>query len=205
VSGSLRTPVVALAGLAWIVLVLTSSGCGSKEEKPVDRTHLSVGAHDLSVVVPPELESIDLGSTVEMRTRGGWPGDASFERIAFQDLGPVRRNGEPLDSVAFDALGPGGLDSLAEAALIRLGYDGRIEVKGRRALEVGGRPAVSFDTWYRSTHQTYRRVAIIRNGSSLLAVEAQQGVWEIVGKHFGDVLLSVVFGPQPPAGSASSR
>ena len=184
--------------------LLTLPGCTS-EEKPVDRKHLSVGVHDLTIVMPPELELIDLGNTVEMRTRGGWPGDASFERIVFQDLGPVRRNGEPLDSVAIDALGASGLDSLAETTLTRLEYDGRIEVNGRHALEVGGRPAVSFDTWYRSTHQTYRRVAIIRNGNSLLAVEAQQGTWEIVGKHFGDVLLSAVFGPQPPAGSDSSR
>ena len=56
------------------------------------------------------------------------------------------------------------------------------------------RPAVALDTWYRSTHQRYRKIAIIRNGATLMAVEAQQGTWEIVGKHFEDVLTTVVFG-----------
>ena len=191
--------------VAWLGLLLISPGCGSTEKEPPARTPLSVGVHEMSVVVPSEMELVDLGKSVELRTRGGWPGDATFERIVFQDLGPVRRNGEPLDSAAIDALGPSGLDSLAEASLHRLGHDGRFEVKERRALEVGGLPAVSLDTWYRSTHQTYRHVAIIRNGSFLLAVEAQQGIWEVVGKRFEDVLLSVAFGPQPPVEVVSGR
>ena len=65
---------------------------------------------------------------------------------------------------------------------------------GRRHLHVGDRPAVALDTWYRSTHQRYRKIAIIQNGATLMAVEAQQGTWEIVGKHFEDVLTTVVFG-----------
>jgi hypothetical protein len=92
------------------------------------------------------------------------------------------------------ALGAAGLDSLADRALARLGYDGRIEVERRRHAGVDGRPSVALDTWYRSTHQRYRRLAIIQNGGELLVVEAQQGPWEIVGKHFDDVLATVVFG-----------
>ena len=170
------------------------AGCGSREKAPPDRRPLTVGDHRLSFALPPELELIDLGGTVELRSRGGSPGDAAFERIVFQDLGAVKRGGEALDSVEVAALGVAGLDSLADRALARLGYDGRVEVERRRHVEVDGRPAISFDTWYRSTHQRYRRLAIIRNGAALLAVEAQQGLWEVVGKHFDDVLATVAFG-----------
>jgi hypothetical protein len=181
------TALLGIVGLGGLV------GCGSSE-KPVDRRALTVGDHRLSFVLAPELELIDLGGTVEVRSRDAWPGDAAFERIAFQDLGAVKRDGTPLDSAAVAALAASGLDSLADRALERLGYDGRVEVDRRRSIEVDGRPAVVLETWYRSTHQRYRRVAIIQNGGTLLAVEAQQGPWEIVGKHFAEVLATVVFG-----------
>jgi hypothetical protein len=176
-----------------VTALLSLAGCAS-EEKPPDRRSLTVGDHRLSFVLPPELELIDLGATVELRSRGGWPGDATFERIVFQDLGAVKRDGTALDSVEVAALSAAGLDSLADRALTRLGYDGRIEVERRRHAAVDGRPAVALDTWYRSTHQRYRRVAILQYGGALLSVEAQQGPWEIVGKHFDDVLGSVAFG-----------
>lgn len=181
---------------AAVVALTVLAGCGSElNEKPVDRRALTVGVHRLSFALPPELDLIDLGGTVELRLRDGWPGDATFERIVFQDLGAVKRDGEALDSAAVAALGAAGLDSLADRAMERLGYDGRIEVDRRRHIAVGGRPAVALETWYRSTHERYRRIAVIRNGGALLAVEAQQGPWEIVGKHFEDVLTSVTFGP----------
>ena len=185
----------AMHAVSLVLTLLGIGGCGSElEEKPMDRRALTVGVHRLSVALPPELELIDLGGTVELRLRDGWPGDATFERIVFQDLGAVKRDGEALDSAAVAALGAAGLDSLADRAMERLGYDGRIEVDRRRHIEVGGRPAVALDTWYRSTHERYRRIAIIRNGGVLLAIEAQQGPWEVVGKHFEDVLRSVAFG-----------
>ena len=182
--------------VAAIFLALQAlAGCGSREKAPPDRRSLTVGDHRLSFALPPELELIDLGGTVELLSRGGWPGDAAFERIVFRDLGAVKRDGEPLDSAKVAALGVAGLDSLADLALTLLGYDGRVEVESRRHIEVDGRLAISFDTWYRSTHQRYRRLAIIRNGAALLAIEAQQGLWEVVGKHFDDVLATVAFGP----------
>ena len=183
-----------LLTVAAFLALQSLAGCGSKEKAPPDRRPLTVGDHRLSFVLPPELELIDLGGTVELRSRGGWPGDAAFERIVFQDLGAVKRDGEALDSAKVAALGVAGLDSLADMALTRLGYDGRVEVERRRHVELDGRVAISFDTWYRSTHQRYRRLAIIRNGAALLAVEAQQGLWEVVGKHFDDVLATVAFG-----------
>jgi len=187
-----RVPIHLATAVA--VALWTLGGCGSEKETPVDRRWLTVGDHKLSFVLPPELELIDLGGTVALRSRNTLPGDATYERIVFHDLGPVKRDGAALDSFAVAALGAGGLDSLANLALERLGYDGRIEVERRRHVHVGDRPAVALDTWYRSTHQRYRRIAIIRNGATLVAVEAQQGTWEIVGKHFEDVLTTVVFG-----------
>jgi hypothetical protein len=181
--------------LAVVMALQALGGCSSAEkETPVDRRSLTVGDHKLSFVLPPELELIDLGGTVELRSKNAWPGDAAFERIVFQDLGPVKRDGTPLDSFAVVALGATGIDSLADLALERLGYDGRIEVERRHQIHVGDRRSVVLDTWYRSTHQRYRRLAIVPNGAALLAVEAQQGTWEIVGKHFEDVLTTVVFG-----------
>jgi hypothetical protein len=179
-----------IAGAAAIVL---GWGCAS-QKPPETRSNLTVGGHRLNVVVPPSLEVIDLGKTVEMRSQSIWPGDAAFQRITFQDLGPLRdAKGDTLESAATAALGTSGLDSLADHALRRLDYDGRIEVERRRHFQIGGRPVVALDTWYRSTHQRYRRVAIVLNGRGLLVVEAQQGPWEVVGKHFEDVLITAVF------------
>lgn len=180
--------------LAAASIALVAAGCAAPSEAPEDRRRVTVGTHRVTFVMPAGMEMIDLGKTVELRSITPGPADAAHERITFDDLGPIRdRDGDVMDSAA---VAPLGLDSLAEAALGRLDYDpSRIEIERRRTVHVGDRSAVLFDTWYRVTHQRYRRVVIVVRGNSLLAVQTQQGVWEAVGKRIEDLLPTVRFDP----------
>jgi hypothetical protein len=158
------------------LLLAVLAGC---KEEPPPRTALTLGAHQLSVVLPEGWEGLDYGDTYRLRR--------DFWRIEMWDLG---------------ARG-GALDVIADTALRRLGETEQRDEAARQPGTIAGRPAITVDTWDRLSHAHRKRFVFIRNERAILGVATTLGPFEALEAAFDGLVASIAFadtlvGDRPP-------
>jgi len=138
-------------------------------DRPDLPVQLQVGAHTISVVIPPDWEHLDYGDRHHFRR--------NFDRIVIEDL---HRSGRDLEKAA-------------EKAMVQLREDGRREIATSVSFQVDKRNALVIDTWDLLSHQYRERYVFMNNKGDLLVIYMMQGRFETMEAAFGELLASFTF------------
>jgi hypothetical protein len=141
-----------------VVAGVVCAACGSPSAD-VEKTHVELGVHRMSVIVPEGWTMLDQGAQKRFRK-----GEAD---VVLQNLGPATTRGNSGGSAPAPI---SNLDQRADWGLTALDHDQRRDVKSRRQLSIDGRDATEIDTWNRLDHTNPRRHLFIAVGDDLLAL-----------------------------------
>ena len=150
----------------WFLFMALSLMAACDQPEP---TRLQVGAHAVSLVIPPDWEHFNYGEQHLFRK--------DFERISIEDLGTLGSD----------------IDRAVERALVQLREDGRRETASRDSFQVSGRQARMIDTWDHVSHQYRKRYVFVMNERSLLALYMMQGQFELMDSAFEGLKVSLAF------------
>jgi hypothetical protein len=152
----------------WTPLVALALIGACDRSQPPPRT-LQVGSHSIQVTIPDGWEHLDYGDKHQLR-RGQ-------HRISIEEM---------------DSLGPT-LESGSKRALVELREAERRDVASRRFFEVGGRSAVTIDTWDHLSHQWRKRFVFVDDGGRYLAMYTMLGQFETMETAFDSLVTSLAF------------